>query len=142
MGWREKADKLKTAAMEGAERLNAAEKTQQAKEAAASGIDRVRNSEAVAGLDAAAIKDAAVQSAAVTDRHGKTKLWRVARAAANPMGTATRVAKAVGMEAHRQHRESPKSDSADGAHSLMQEAEAAADGANPETRNDSLGPRR
>jgi hypothetical protein len=133
MGWRESAERLKTAALDSAERMKAGERAQQAKDAAASGIERARRSEVLTRLDTAALKDAALNSAAVTNREGTTKLWRVAKAAANPTATATKVVKAVGKEVIRQQRDPLESGACDGSSPCSDEgAEAAAEHSDPE----------
>lgn len=84
MGLREKAKGLKDAAAQGANRL---------------GQGEIRNH-----ADFQLLKDAAIEASGVAGRKGKVKGWRVAKAAINPRGTATRVARGVGNEALRQYR--------------------------------------
>lgn len=104
MGWRNKADRLKAAAAARAEELRRSETFVDFKDAAASGIDRARNSDALSTLDVAALKDVVVSSSGVAGRRGEIKRWRVAKAAINPTATATSVAKGVAAERMRQKR--------------------------------------
>jgi len=104
MGWRDKSDRLRVAAAARADVLRTNDTVAGLQEAAAAGIDRARNSDALSDIDLAALKDAAVSSSGVASRRGEVKRWRVARAAINPTVTATSVAKGVAAEIVRQKR--------------------------------------
>lgn len=107
MGWRDRTDHLRAAAMTGAEQLRTNEKLGALKAATAAGADRVKNSDALTGLDTTRLKEAAVTASGVGNRRGDVKRWRLARAAITPAATATKVAKGLGAEITRQKRTRP-----------------------------------
>ncbi|MEW6155343.1 MAG: hypothetical protein AB1673_15360 [Actinomycetota bacterium] len=82
MGLRDKAERLRDAASDGAKRFQPSEI-----------IDRV---------DVESLKQTAIEGSGVTNKKGEVKGWRVAKAMTNPTRTAQNVAGSIGREAIRQ----------------------------------------
>ena len=100
MGLRDKADRIKGVAASLGE-LRDSGKLAELKDAAAAVGDRVKDSD-LGALDVVGIATTAASSAGVLNADGKLSKWRMARAAATPRATASRVVKAVGAEVVRQ----------------------------------------
>lgn len=101
MGLRDRVERAKQAA---AAAVRDDERVSNAAEKARNMADELSQHEAVRDLDLAAVREAAVDSSGLTNRHGKMGKARMARAAINPMGTAASVGKGVGKEILRQRR--------------------------------------
>jgi hypothetical protein len=70
----------------------------------AQAAEEARQTDVMQRIDVNALREVAVDSSGVTNRHGDIKRWRVAKAAINPAGTGAKVVKAVGKEMLRQRR--------------------------------------